>query len=368
MRSLLAVFVLGTTITEAAPVRSRGLEELCRNAELIVVGQIGEIDDISQSDMQFGNQSMRVHHLRAHMVVEQVLKGEADSSQLLINFIQTQEFVGYHRLPPQSYQVVFLKRATSDWELADPFYPSFRAVPETELKDVPRITPKDTARGNVGLPEKDAKNDVFMSVTKVLAAALDSNLVSDNERYQLIWVLGQIFNTTSSAALRRAAGSANLSVRVCALGELLRRNEVTVLPEAVSLISSPDTPREFNPGCHLQNITSGIANGVRHPWAVPYLAELLKLNDVHARRAATAALRRIGAEELNTKPDVAMERVVPLLAQALEDADQEVRYDAVVGLARITKSKGWAPLREEFRQDEDKYTAHWREWAEANLH
>jgi hypothetical protein len=365
---LIAVFVLGAALAQAVPIRSRNLQELCKNAELIVIGQVGALDDLGQSDMQFGNRSMRINHLRAHMVVEQILKGQVDSPQLSIDFIQTQEFVGYHGLPPQSYQVVFLKRGTSGWELADPFYPSFRAVPGTELKDVRRITPKDAARGNVALPEEDTKNDVVMSVTKVLAAALDSNLVSDNERYGLIGVLGQIFNTTSSAALVRAARSPNLSVRVCALGELLRRNEVTVLPEAVSLISAPDTPREFNPGCPLRNITSGIAIGVRRYWAVPYLGELLKLDDVHARRAAATALRRIGAEELMTKPEIAMEKVAPLLVQALEDSDQEVRYEAVLGLARMTKSKGWAPLEEEFRQDDEKYLAHWKEWAEVNVH
>ena len=73
-----------------------------------------------------------------------------------------------------------------------------------------------------------------------------------------------------------------------------------------------------------------------------------------ARRAAASALRHTEADS-----------AIASLLQALEDTDQEVRYQAVLGLATITGETEWGPSLDSFAREEQRYLAHWRQWTKA---
>jgi len=94
------------------------------------------------------------------------------------------------------------------------------------------------------------------------------------------------------------------------------------------------------------------AFGVRAPAAIPELARLVVGGDVETRRAASEALAEI--------QDSAA--VAPLIA-ALDDADREVRYHAVVGMAKVTGQAEWGPSPPGFMADEGKYIQHWKAWS-----
>ncbi len=312
---------LFAAVARATPVPVPDLADLCSKSDLIVVGQIGGINRLSESNILVRDEYMRAQLMHVQMTVDLVLKGQLGSPNLVFDFVRPIEAVGYTDVPDHSYQMVFLKWDASKWEVTSPYYPSFLAVPGAQLKSIGPNTTFKVPDGRVAVANEN--EELVANVTRVFATALDSNLVSDNDRYRLIWVLGRVINATSSVALMRASHSSTISVKICAVGELLERGEVRVLPLGVKLLSDKSIPRDYSPGCPLQNISSGIQRGIRHPWAIPYLGKLLQLDDVDARRAAATALRRIGKQEISLKVRAS---VAPLLALALQDSDSEVRY------------------------------------------
>ena len=89
--------------------------------------------------------------------------------------------------------------------------------------------------------------------------------------------------------------------------------------------------------------------------AIPILVKLLSAADVEARRAAASSLR-------HTQSQAALGP----LATALQDGDFEVRYLAVIGLAEITGQGEWRPLREDFKDNQERYIGHWQQWAKSH--
>jgi len=83
-----------------------------------------------------------------------------------------------------------------------------------------------------------------------------------------------------------------------------------------------------------------------------FVTDLLGAGSVEVRRSAAHALRNI-----------ADSAGVPALVRALDDPDRDVRYYAVTGLAKITGQDDWLPSLPLFESEEQKYVAHWREWA-----
>lgn len=62
---------------------------------------------------------------------------------------------------------------------------------------------------------------------------------------------------------------------------------------------------------------------------------------------------------------VDIDAVVPALISALDDADQEVRYNAVAGLASFTSKTGeWFPAYPVFIKNQTFYIGLWKNWWE----
>ncbi len=70
------------------------------------------------------------------------------------------------------------------------------------------------------------------------------------------------------------------------------------------------------------------------------------------RRAAAHALREIRTDAAKGP-----------LSAALNDSDQMVRYDAVLGLSEINGDFSHAPSVDLFKREERKYLSYWRERA-----
>ena len=119
------------------------------------------------------------------------------------------------------------------------------------------------------------------------------------------------------------------TLRLSAAAALLLLDDVSALPVAEKALLHPDT--NLSPEL-LHNLRAGIRLGVKDKAAVPTLTRLLSAGDVEARRAAVEALR-------NTNSPSA---IAPL-TKALEDADTDVQYVAVIGLAEITGQSEWRP-------------------------
>ncbi|HXE90323.1 MAG TPA: HEAT repeat domain-containing protein [Terriglobales bacterium] len=328
MRSLkmlvtIASFMAATAVVHATPVPPLNLAELCERSDLIVVGRIEVVQQLGESQMEVRGSYVQVTRMQAEMMVDYVLKGQMNPGRVSFQFVLPQpESLGYRGVP-SSYRIVFLRSTGADWQVADPFYPSFPATPHAATKDA----------------------GVFANVVGELAAALGAVDASKDDQVTLIWVLGTVQTPAATRALRAASRSTNQTVRIQSIATLLEQNETSMMPVAVELLSKS---RDI-PGYLVQNVASGIARGVREPSAIPYLAKLLRNADVRVRRSAATALRQVGTDAAARE-----------LGLALQDSDFEVRYNAVIGIADITGQTQWRPLLEEFRDREDEYLSHWK--------
>jgi hypothetical protein len=226
------------------------------------------------------------------------------------------------------FGVFFLRSDGSTYEVVDPDFLFVIASP--------------------GAPE--TSGPVLDQVTAEVAHILDSPTASDRLKEQAISVLAWCRTDAATAALRTAANSQPINVRLGAMGVLLAQNDTSVLLQAQQLLLSTDARVEES---MRENVASAIGYGVRDAGAVPLLAPLLGSPNVLVRRGAASALR-------NTRSRSA---ITPL-AQALSDSDHNVEYYAVIGMAEITGTVGeWAPALSSFMEDPQRYLDHWQEWA-----
>jgi HEAT repeat protein len=128
---------------------------------------------------------------------------------------------------------------------------------------------------------------------------------------------------------------------------LLRHNDTSALDEAVDTLLNPppDVPKNLVDG-----LGYSIRAGIKDPQAVPALMRLLGSPEAEKRRIATIALGQTHSRAAAAS-----------LTKALNDPDQEVRYNAVTGLAQVTGETDGMPSLEFFKQNEQHYLAHWRE-------
>ena len=90
---------------------------------------------------------------------------------------------------------------------------------------------------------------------------------------------------------------------------------------------------------------------LRAPTARAQLATLLDSPSVELARAAAVALRQL--HDPATVPD---------LIAALDNADQDVRYQALMGLAELEPAVEAGPSHKLYRSDEARYIGLWKQW------
>jgi HEAT repeat protein len=169
--------------------------------------------------------------------------------------------------------------------------------------------------------------------------------------------LQQISYESSAAGVQAAAGDSVLVSRILAVSRLLgapEQREDAKVQQARSLLPVLlKPPSDAMPA--VTELASSIELHLVFPQAVPLLTRLLVSSERMVRRAAASALS-----------DVATASVMrPLARTALEDEDEEVRYFAVLGLARAAGEPGPSLIR--FKDKERALIDHWRSWALMHL-
>ena len=94
---------------------------------------------------------------------------------------------------------------------------------------------------------------------------------------------------------------------------------------------------------------------IRAPAARQQLAALSRNARVDLARAAASALRQLHHPA-----------AIPDLIEMLNNADLEVRYQAVMGLAELEPSVEAGPSFEVYRSDESRYLQRWKRWWESS--
>ena len=155
------------------------------------------------------------------------------------------------------------------------------------------------------------------------------------------------------------------SVKEAVLERIVNRDDVLAPTAASVLIRSGDIGELYAVSDQMVAWRGkGNANGVigdavsevRGTKAIPALVKLLQRPERGVRAGVAYALR-----------DIRSGQCVSALVGALDDADEMVRYNAVVALAYQTdhmKPGGWAPALTVFRQNPQAHVRKWKEWWE----
>ena len=130
----------------------------------------------------------------------------------------------------------------------------------------------------------------------------------------------------------------------------LAEGKAEVLDDVPALFADAEPPADV-----LLNLIEQKVSQLREPTARGQLSALLRGPRVKLARAAAVALRQLHDRA-----------VMPDLMEALDNADQETRYQAVMGLAELEPSVEGGPSYELYRLDEARYIRLWKQWWESS--
>lgn len=328
------VLLAGMTCSSyAAGVPHFTIERVTEEATLIVVGDITEIKDLGAAQpLQFRGQWLQAEAYAADISVRRTIKGPI-SDHITVSYSLPIVFNGYHRLQPGT-RMVFLSGQGKILGLADPYYTDFPAVPDAVDSETPSLDPAASVLGE-------------------MLRVLESPQVSTSEKYQILQVDYALpANGETVKALKRALISSTNDPEFAekVQGELIRSGDFSELPNIANLLlegTATQSGREW--------LLYTIGNHIKAPQAVPALRSLLRAPDDSLREAATQALWHINDRS-----------TIDLLIKSLDDPDEKVRFYAVRGLSDLVNEVGWGgPSESEFHDHQQKYGAHWKEWAKS---
>lgn len=305
------------------------VDDIVNSADLIVIADVNEIRELGPGQpVMFRDQYSQAYVYSAHLSVQRTLKGRA-IDEVTVRYSIPLNSATYRGLMPGT-RMVFLRHTGDRYDLADPYYSNFPATLEAD----------DDARSD----------DITQLVLNNLLAVLASSAVSVADKREILledYALPS--NEKTRAALRKALSvSADQEFSQRLMGELIRLGDLTQLAEAVNLLATDSANQNGR-----VSLLYAIRDGIKDARAIPELEPLLSSPDDALREAAAQALWHIASTD-----------AIPALAQKLEDSDEMVRFYAVRGLADIANEDGWGgPTEGEFRDHEQKYLAHWRQWA-----
>jgi len=302
------------------------LNHLIEDSDVIIAGRIIYAREVETKQLQLRGSQTTTRVIEAVVTPDNVLKGQTNGN-VVFRYLVPDAQLGYEGVSPNTYRVVFLKQHASYLEPTSPYYLSLPAARHTRME------------GNLS-----------DSVIAAVAAVLESTTSTESEKTVVAYRLRNVRTDAVTAALKNAVADSSVQVRAVAVAALLARNETSVLPTALTLINSANTPQGLRQGI-ASAIYEGV-EGVNSAGAIPLLTKLLTVRDRQVREAATMAIRRCHCRE-----------AIPILRKALDDPDRRARYLAVVGLAEITGQDEWRPLESEFNANEQKYLKYWRESA-----
>jgi hypothetical protein len=318
------------------PVASRlvggiDLSALCEKAELVVVGRVDGVREDGFATVIVSGMSYPAKRMVAQLAIEKVLKGQPSGGVLNLSFGLPTVRVMDMSPPPAvagQYQVFFLRRQGEGYQVVDPDYPSVVANPGSP-----------PTYGSV-------LDQVIAEVCYVLA----SPRATPDDKQKALGVLRGVPSPIVMTALKTATRDPVPDVRLSAMALLLHRNDISELVTAENILLHPPSDIDQNA---LDGLAFAIRFGVHDPKAIPSLTRLMAAKNVNVRIGAATALRRTH-DGAAIKP----------LTQGLYDSDPDVLYQAVIGLAELTYTRGeWAPGEGLFLKDQKRYLDYWREWA-----
>lgn len=341
MAAVLLVGILGSAPlpTQAGIRTPLDMSPLASQASLIVVGRVLSLQVTgSKITVDYHGTPVQVQPVLASVQVLRTIKGTAPKPTLTVTVFEPDSDIGYELLGTGLVGTFFLTSEVGGAHgLVDPrcsFLPALPGAPQPLGSSTSDKVYAELRGVSVSV---SCPSDLRADAIGLLAEQLD-------------------FQGAGRAVeiLREVAADNSSAVRLDAAASLLLRHDLTVLPIVTAALSSPEDLDEGT----VVALAASIRNGVSAPAALTPLLPLLSSANVEVRRGVVGALRGIGNEA-----------VLPHLTIALADNDQEVRYDAMMGIAAFAEGTGdhigKSPSMIVFAANESAYIEYWRHWVES---
>lgn len=306
----------------ARPVGAVDLARIVADATLVFVARVTAVE-LEGRDGDTGRYVARLEVLRT-------LKGEPGSDATEFRYSLDDGVDGYEGLSRNTVRLVFLASGVDGrLTFVDRDHPS-----------LPALAVRPAAAGA----------SLEFAVAELAAFVLSPR---ENDAYgdgrDAVEALASLDAAATLDALLACAKDVDNPNRFDALCALLSKNDLEALALAEPLLAGP-----IPPASELEYVGQGLT-GIDDVRAVPALTRLLTSPNVAVRRGAAYALRSTGSAAAE-----------PGLGKALYDADREVRYHGLMGLAMLAdreETYAMAPSVQLYERDEATYLRFWRGWA-----
>lgn len=330
---LLAAAGLTPQTARATIVPDIDISKLTEGASLIVVGEVTSAIAEETGDFEIEGQLRKARRLAGVLRVDRVIKGKADTEVSFRSYMPLDEFSGFATVQASHFGMFFFRSTADGLGFVSPHYPSILAAREdcpTSGREIERVVAE-------------------------IGCILKSPVATRRDLVTAIEYLSTVPAANAIPILKAAVGELPSPLDVLAASVLLQHNDVSMLPLVEQSLQKSSKLIVQAEGSRWEFVLSDALTDIRDNAAVPALSRLMKSSDPQTRRDAAGALRNIGTEA-----------IIPPLSMALYDDDWEVRWKAVMGLAGVARpdedDESWYPSHSAFKQNEQHYLDHWREW------
>ena len=331
-----AVFLfLISPMASAGPFSTPKVGQMSEQAEIIVKATVSEVTLVGEGQNSLSKDpAARSYFFEAELLPLYALKGAVALAPMKVSFE-----VGVTGLPVEDLvkgatYLVFLKASGGGYALADPARSKVMADPRC-----PNVQPQGAT------VEERLHGEFDGALDSADPAVVEAALTALGE-------LGLSKDEAGRAA--RFIYSPNRVLAGCALATLLKSGYFEYLDDAVAYMGTyPKTSsKEFGYAAKIGVVVRLITD----PEVAVRLIGSMDSPNLLVRQSATYVLRR-----------AKVRAAVPLFVKGLQDADFDIRYNCLMGLAETVEGKfipEWAPVTDLFAKDEGKYIRAWQEWGE----
>lgn len=206
--ALMTMLTLQFSSANASPMPALNLPMLTNEASLIVVGAVTGVREEGRTSIDIQGQSVPARQMAGTLRVDRVLKGRLSASTVVVGFLMPDVSLGYKGIAARDFGMFFLREASPQrYVVLNPYYPFIVASPDAPVTE----------------------GDALSRVIAEVAHTLVSRNVSIENRREAIEILDRVATLTATEALKRAAQTLDMPLRLRAAAALLRRNDLSTI-------------------------------------------------------------------------------------------------------------------------------------------
>jgi len=319
----------------AFPFSEPNVQQISQEAGIILKATVSEVTQVGEGQNSLSSDpTMRSLFFEAELQPLYALKGTVALAPMKVSFETGEVSLPVENLVKGATYLVFLKASGDGYALINPARSKILADPKCPNAQPTGATLEDRLHAEFGGALDSAD-------PAVVEAALTA--------------LGELGLSKDEAGLAaRFIYSPDKVLAGCALVTLLKSGHFEYLGDAVAYMGTyPKTSsKEFGYAAKIGVVVRLITD----PEVAVRLIGSMDSPNLLVRQSATYVLRR-----------AKVRAAVPLFVKGLQDADFDIRYNCLMGLAETVEGKfipEWAPVTDLFAKDEGKYIRAWQEWWE----